>query len=316
MFWGTTGQAVPQSQYSLFHTGTKHSGSSSLWINTESAKYNLKLMYSSMEKIPELPIALKPYDIPKLPEVARQYHVSPNTFVQSALFGMVQRGRRKYLEKKKIVSFRNMAVFFTGGELDQGDLDVFLHAVHLAARLGTHHPEGLVEFTIRGFLKELGKKPGKSGQDWLLGSIRRLSACLVEVHFGDDLRQAVMGRFGCIYGGSLIYDFYHEPARNRFFLRVNADLGSLFNYGWTLLKWKQRLELKLALSKLLQGLYSSTDLYPVKVENLRTLSGSRYGRLSDFRTKLRESLKELNDSGIIESWEIDAEDKVHVVLQQ
>ena len=87
-----------------------------------------------MEKIPELPIALKPYDAPKLPEIARQYHVAPNTLLQSALFGMVQRGRRKYLEKKKIVSFRNIIVFFTGGELDQGDLDVFLHAVHLAAR--------------------------------------------------------------------------------------------------------------------------------------------------------------------------------------
>ena len=51
-----------------------------------------------MEKIPELPVTLKPYDVPKLPEVARQYHVSPNTFLQSAMFGMVQRGRRKYLD--------------------------------------------------------------------------------------------------------------------------------------------------------------------------------------------------------------------------
>ena len=72
-----------------------------------------------MEKIPELPVALDPYDSPRLPEVAKQYYVSPNTFLQSAMFGMVQRGRRKYIEKKKIVSFQNIVVFFTGGELDQ-----------------------------------------------------------------------------------------------------------------------------------------------------------------------------------------------------
>jgi hypothetical protein len=268
-----------------------------------------------VEKIPELPITLKPYDAPKLPEIARQYHVAPNTLLQSALFGMVQRGRRKYLEKKKIVSFRNIVVFFTGGELDQGDLDVFLHAVHLAARSRRSQPDGLVEFSVRGFLKELGKQPGKSGQDWLLNSIRRLSACLVEIHFGDDLRRTVLHRMGGIYGGSLIYDFYHDPENNRFFLRINADLGSLFNYGWTSLKWKQRLELKLGLSKWLQGLYSSTALYPMKVENLRALSRSRCSRLSDFRTKLKEALKELLAAGIIEAWEIDKEDKVHVVLQ-
>lgn len=270
----------------------------------------------SNNNFPDLPVKLTTYDLPKLPEVARQYHIAPNTFVQSALFGMVQRGRRKYLEKKKIVSFRNFAVFFTGGEFDQGDLDVFLHAVHLAARSGAPHPAGLVEFSVRGFLKELGKHPGKSGQVCLFNSIRRLSACLVEIHFGEDLRQTDLMRLGGIYGGSLIYDFYHDSAKNRFFLRVNSDLGALFKYGWTPLKWKQRLELKLGLSKWLHGLFSSAAVYPIKVENLRVLSRSQCGRLSDFRTKLKESLRELLEAGVIETWKIDQEDKVHVVLRK
>ena len=170
-----------------------------------------------MEKIPELPLVLDPYNSPRLPDVAQQYHISPNTFLQSAMFGMVQRGRRKYMEKKKIVSFRNVVVFFTGGELDQGDLDVFLHAVHLAAQQsGKNHPNGLVEFSVRGFLKELGKKPGKSGQDWLFNSIRRLCACLVEVRYGENVRQTVLSRMG-IYGGPLIYDFYHDPYKKQVF---------------------------------------------------------------------------------------------------
>ena len=140
------------------------------------------------QKIPELPKAdaLQPYDLPILPKGAHQKHLAPNMCLQSALFGMVRRGRRRYLEKKRIISFSGVTVYFTGGELDQGDLDVFLHAVHLAARQsGQTARKGLVKFSVRGYLKALGRKPGKSGQEWLLNSIRRLSACVVEVHFGD-----------------------------------------------------------------------------------------------------------------------------------
>lgn len=263
------------------------------------------------KKIPELPVAgeLKPYDMPTLPKSAQQKHLAPNTCLQSALFGMVRRGRRKYLEKRRIISFSGVTLYFTGGELDQGDLDVFLHAVHLAAQQAGKNPkEGLVKFSVRGYLKALGKKPGKSGQEWLLNSIRRLSACLIEVHFGNSK----MPGFGSIYGGSLIYDFYYDPVKKDFYLRVNSGLESLFSMGWTPLRWQQRLKLKTGLSKWLHGLYCSTDTYPMKVETLRILSRSQCGRLSDFRKKLRQSLDELLAIGTIDSWRIDHEDKVLV----
>ena len=59
------------------------------------------------EQIPELPSTVEPYGIPRLPEAAQKNHVAPNTFLQSAMFGMVQRGHRKYLEKRKIFCFYN-----------------------------------------------------------------------------------------------------------------------------------------------------------------------------------------------------------------
>nr|WP_321469269.1 hypothetical protein [uncultured Desulfobulbus sp.] len=92
-----------------------------------------KQMEILRKPIPELPVMLEPYDTPRLPDAAQKNHVAPNAFLQSAMFGMVQRGHRKYMEKK-IYSFRNVTIFFTGGSLDQGDLDVMLHAVHLAAQ--------------------------------------------------------------------------------------------------------------------------------------------------------------------------------------
>lgn len=265
-----------------------------------------------MEKIPELPIALDPYDSPRLPDVAQKCHISPNTFLQSAMFGMVQRGQRKYMERKKIVSFRNVTIFFTGGELDQGDLDVILHAVHLAAQQSkTNLSHGLVEFSVRGFLKELNKKPGKSGQDWLFNSIRRLCACLVEVRYGENVRHTVLGKIG-IYGGPLIYDFYHDSSKNKFFLRVNSDLGSLLDLGWASLEWQLRLRLKTSLAKWLYGLYGSTDLYPLKTITICLMSRSGCKELYKFRQQLKKALNELVAIKAIGSWNIDNEDKVHI----
>ena len=262
--------------------------------------------------IPELPGILEPYNTPRLPDAAQKNHVAPNTFLQSAMFGMVQRGHRMYLEKHKIYSFRNVTIYFTGGSLDQGDLDVMLHAVHLAAQQAAiRKSSGLVEFSVRGFLKALNKKPGKSGQDWLFNSIRRLCACLVEVQYGDNVPQPVLRKMR-IYGGPLIYDFYHDSVKNRFFLRVNADLGSLLDLGWTSLEWRKRLCLRNNLAKWLHGLYSSTELYPLKTATICQMSRSTCKELYKFRQQLKKALNELIEIEAIGSWSIDAEDKVHV----
>nr|WP_320013119.1 hypothetical protein [uncultured Desulfobulbus sp.] len=262
--------------------------------------------------IPELPGMLEPYATPQLPDVAQKNHVAPNTFLQSAMFGMVRRGHRKYLERHKIVSFRNVSIYFTGGSLDQGDLDVILHAMHLAAQQAvSSKTNGLVEFSVRGFLKALNKKPGKSGQDWLFNSIRRLCACLVEVQYGDKVHQPVLRQMS-IYGGPLIYDFYHDSVKKKFFLRVNADLGSLLDLGWTSLEWRKRLGLRNNLAKWLHGLYGSTELYPLKTATICQMSRSTCKELYKFRQQLKKALNELVEIEAIGSWNIDAEDKVHV----
>lgn len=265
-------------------------------------------------KIPNLPISgLESYNLPELPKGADNNYLAPNICLQSAMFGMVQRGRRKYLEKHKIVSFRNVNIFFTGGELDQGDFDVFLHAVHLTAKQrGQYKQDGLVEFSVRGFLRALNKHPGKSGQVWLMNSIRRLSSCLVEVHFGDEMERTVVSRFGNIYGGSLIHDFYYDSQKKKFFLRVNSSLGPLFRLGWTSLRWQQRMHLKAGLSKWLHGIYS-TATFPMKVKTLKMLSRSKCKELYKFRQQLKRALEELIVINAIKSWEIDEEDKVHVI---
>ena len=277
--------------------------------------YDVEKQNKEIPKLPE-PGELEPYDMAELPKGAERNHHIPNACLQTSLFGMVRRGRRKYVEKNKIYSFQGFSIYFTGGELDQGDLDVFLHAIHLAAKqeaTGKRKKSALVEFSVRSYLQALGKQPGKSGQNWLLNSMRRLSACLIEVHL---VNSEINKRFGSIYGGSLIYDFYYDPTEKRFYLRINDRLGSLFRLGWTSLQWKQRIQLKTGLSKWLHGLYSSTDAYPMKVVTLQRLSRSKCGRLSDFRKRLRKSLDDLQANGTISCWQIDTEDKVLVTRKK
>ena len=60
------------------------------------------------------------------------------------------------------------------------------------------HPLGTrCYFTGNGFLKALGRRPGKSGHEWLKASFDRLIACAVEVR---DTRR------GLDYTGSLILE--------------------------------------------------------------------------------------------------------------
>lgn len=254
-----------------------------------------------------------PYDPVELPSCARGKHVGPNACFQSALFGIVVRGRRKYMNGQRIVSFKGLTISYTGEQLDQGDLDVFIHAVHLTAReKENRRPDGLVHFSVRGFLSAIGRKPGKSGQQWLLNSIRRLSASNVEIRFEGNQPYSTYS----VYGGSLVNDYFYDPGRQRYYLRVNSNLGALFDLGWTQLCWQQRLQLSGNLTRWLHGLYSSTQPYPIKVNSLLILSGSGCGRLSDFRRQLRHSLNELINIGVFKSWKIDSEDKVHVIREQ
>ena len=144
-----------------------------------------------------------PRDPVELPVCAQGKHVAPNACFQSALFGMVARGRRKYLNGQRIVSFKGITISYTGEQLDQGDLDVFIYAIHLTAlEKENRRPDGLVHFSVRGFLSAIGRKPGKSGQQWFLNSIRRLSASNIEIRFEEKNRHLVTG-------GDHGHDYHH-----------------------------------------------------------------------------------------------------------
>ena len=108
--------------------------------------------------------ASAPAKVVQLPLWPEPVRAVPNGFLRSALFGAIAKGKRRYIDGEQLAALDGIEIRYTGQRLDQGDLDVILHSVHLAAQQSKQNrPNGLVEFSVRGFLKELGKKPGKSG---------------------------------------------------------------------------------------------------------------------------------------------------------
>ena len=246
---------------------------------------------------------------PSLPDWPVQVRGVPNICLRSALFGVVQRGRRRAVKGELLASVKGISVRYTGWRLDQGDFDVLLYALHLVSL--EKSTKNHARFTGKGFLRAIGRTSGKSGREWLKDSFRRLTGSAVEITF------VIKDRFNeksYTYAGSLVDEFYYSADEGSYLLRINPKLARLFDAGWTQVQWLQRRLLKTDLAKWLHGFYASHRApYPIKVNTLKLLCGSSYGRLSDFRSRLRRALDELTNVQQLESWEIDEKDKVHVI---
>ncbi len=245
---------------------------------------------------------------PPLPDWPVQVRGIPNICLRSALFGIVQRGRRRAVKGELLASVKGISIRYTGWRLDQADFDVLLYALHLVSVAKTTKDHA--QFTGKGFLRAIGRTSGKSGREWLKDSFRRLTGSAVEITF--EIKEH-LNQKSYTYVGSLVDEFYYSSDNSCYLLRINPKLARLFDAGWTQVQWQQRRLLKTDLAKWLHGFYASHRApYPIKVNTLKLLCGSSYGRLSDFRSKLRRALDELVNVEMLESWEIDKTDKVHV----
>ena len=120
----------------------------------------------------------KPAPVVRLPLWPAELRTCPSCVLRSALFGVVQRGRRKALEGEILATWEGVTIRYTGWRLDQGDLDVWLAALHLAREhnLGTR-----VSVTINEMLRTIGRPTDGRSHEWFKSAIRRLTACAVEI---------------------------------------------------------------------------------------------------------------------------------------
>ena len=252
----------------------------------------------------ELPSGLMKPDAPSnvalLPPWPSAVRGVPNSLLRSALFGAIKRGKRAYQDRIKKASVEGVTVIHTGPQLDQADLDVWQHCLHLARAegLGTR-----IQFSAGSFLKAIERGAGGKDIEWLKNAFRRLSSSVVEV---SDGKRAYFGPM--LIGGA------RDDETGQYVIEMNPKIASLFGTdGWTGVEIEVRRALKKQpLAQWLHQFYSShARPFGFKVETIHKLCGSDNKQLAGFRRELSEALKKLSEAT---KWtcEIDGNDVVNV----
>jgi TrfA protein len=232
----------------------------------------------------EPPEPQPPAKIIQLPLWPEDRRGTPNSFLRSALFAAIQGKTRRWMKGEFLGSVQGISVRFTGQQLDQSDLDVWDQAVHLTRLDPIGHT---CQFTGYAFLKALGRNTGKDNYEWLDDAIERLVACAVIIESKEG-----------VYGGNLISSWFRDKTNRAYKLTLNADTLKLYRWDdWTAVDWEQRQSLRgKALALWLHGFYSShAQPYAVRIETLRTLSGSGTKQLRKFKQNLKTALADLEE---------------------
>lgn len=219
---------------------------------------------------------------------------TPNSFIRSALFAAIQSKDRTFLKDATLASQKGITVKFTGEQLNQEDLTVWETLVHLSRQ----HPLGQgCDFAAHGFLKSLGLHTGLSQHRQLHSTIIRLTACAVEItHEGKT------------YFGPLVKSGFKHELTNHYRIELNKELIRLFGESqWTALDWQQRQQLRgKHLAQALHAFYSShSQPFPMKLESLQAITGSRNSQPASFKRQVRAALEILVALGFLQSFEIE-----------
>ena len=240
----------------------------------------------------------RPYQLSMWPEKDRGV---PNELSRSALFPAIHPKKRIALQNQFIAAQGPYAIHYTGLQLDQSYLNVFLGIMHLARGV---HEGNLVRFSGHQLLKLIGR--GTSGADhkWLYLAFQTLTATSVAI-VKDGKR---------VFWDSLIRRGEGDLETGKYAIEVSRDLAKLFERGFTRIEWEQRRKLlHKPLAQWLQFYYSShAKPLPVGVAFLRETSGSTTQSLRKFRQNLKNALDQIKEVNVIDEWRIDPDDIVHV----
>ncbi|OSM08672.1 putative Replication initiator protein A [Magnetofaba australis IT-1] len=230
---------------------------------------------------------------------------APTMMLQSALFGCAVKGERPMVKDMALATWGSVTIRYTGERLDQGDLDVWYELVHRSRDSLGH----MVPVSAYSLLKAIGRSTGKTQYEWLKRSLKRLQVCGVEVARAD----------GRGYQGPLVAAFAFSERERKYAFRLNPELAELFkNEGFTRVVFETRLKLKTDTARWLHN-YINTHRatyerpHRVKLQTLHELIGSETKNMRAFRKRIRDTLEQLQEHGVVESWEVTDNDTVVIV---
>ena len=221
---------------------------------------------------------------------------SPNSFLRSALFAAIQGKDRADFKKAELFSQQGISITYTGEQLNQEDMTVWLALVDLMKKdpLGTE-----CKFTAHEILKYMGLPTGGTQYEQLEMSVCRMTACLVRIE---------TERY--IYGESLIEGFVIDKNTNQYKVKLSRHLVKLFgDCDWTAIGWEQRKQIKnKPLCLKLHDYYSSHEKpFPVSLEFLSDLTGCRNSQKASFKRQIKTALEELIKIYFLKSYSIEGD---------
>lgn len=234
-----------------------------------------------------------------LPEWPNPKRATPNAFLRSALFSAIQSKDRVFLDRAILASQEGITVKFTGKQLNQEDLTLWETLVHLAK---TQPLGNICEFTAYDILKTMGHGNSGEEREILHEGIIRLTGGVVEILINGKNT----------YFSTLIDHGVKNEETGHYTIQLSKSLIKLYAQN-TWVDFEQRASLKRKpLAQYLHGYYSSHKApYPVKIETIHKLCGSKNKQMPNFKTKVVSALDELVKIGFLDSYEIDG-DKIDV----
>ena len=218
----------------------------------------------------------KKVHLPIWPEPVRAV---PNGFLRSALFGVVAKGRRRYINGEDLAAIDGVTIRYKGEQLDQGDLDVLesiLHAVR-TQELGSE-----CRVTSYALLKLMGKTDTGKNRATLQARIERLVANALTIKQGQYT-----------YIGSLIDFAAKDEKTQEWVIKLDTKLRPLFAADqFTQIEWAVRHALNgRQLAQWLHGFYAShARPFPMRMETLLRLAGSDDSNPRSGQQTLRKAL--------------------------
>lgn len=243
---------------------------------------------------------------------AEEIREAPNELLRSALFSAGNKNRpREQLKNSEIAAYGNCRVLYTGEELRQDDLDVWLEILHYARDQALDQP---IYFNPTEMKKALGYPYGTKHTERLLMNLTRLKSNSVNLH-SDRLERGL--------SLSLIRKFEHSdesdssPASKdtQWWVVLEPEIAILFGGGVysTRIEKEQRMKLSGNLAKWLHGFYAShREPYPVHYKTLLKNAGSRCSTDGKAKQLVKMAHDELVSCGFLKAWRMDKTGKVEV----
>lgn len=250
---------------------------------------NIEDMLSNLIKTKKEEEEEKPFQ-QSLPLIFENSRVIPNAFIRSALFGMVKKGARKYIDSEEVIAMKQYKIVYKGEALDQNDLEVWDTVIYLAKKLNA---DDKIETSIYKILQEIGLQTNSGN------NVKAIVARLSRLQGGQlILSGKTPENKKLLYVGSLIDDFTYSDD-GKLIIKFNKTLRNLFiENDYTFIDCNTRIVLgDSQMTKWLFHLYSShNNPIPLTLEFLKQLARSTMV-LSDFRKQIRKSIIELATIG-------------------